>query len=1317
MALCLHLICVSVFFLHCCANHLATFSIKILEFQNHERRRMDGTCCGKGKTGERNSSVCVAECSLEFRICLEPFSIPVSLTDRTPYAGPCIYGEGTTGHWGNTDMQYTFSEAPTHKINITLSWPLSFAVIVEAYDMITLNKRYLIDRAVHRSLLRPVSNFPSQSVAGVKEWHHVTTTTQVSGYTFSIRLACQPDHYNNTCTKICLKNSTQYVCDSNGDKVCEPGWSGSECDTPICKVGCHPNHGNCLQPGECECAIGWQGPYCDECVKYPGCKHGTCDDAPFTCRCLPNWGGPFCDQDLDYCSRHQPCKNGGICKNEPTASKQFSCSCPKDFTGELCETKLAPCTWNPCKRGRCVPKGADNYRCECEPGWRGDHCEKNIDYCLKNSCLNGGICQDLDGIGFRCLCPPGFKGANCQLRSPCGNSRCVHARDCTQLIPPVNGVEYSCLCQPGWTGQFCDQNIDDCVDKCQNGGTCHDLVDDFYCTCPKGFYGRHCEINRECTSEPCQNNGICHEITGGYRCECPNGYTGHNCEIATNGCSPNPCQNTAYCYTVPNGFYCKCSSKHYGQFCEHERPYCGPAGCAIVTDPCLTSMQSRSSVYPSLTQTVPQNDTALSEETHAVSSPWGVCGPHGTCVKTEDEGMGYMCVCSSGFQGKYCQEPVNHCEDNPCMHGGTCINTLDGVECMCQEGFVGPLCETPQDLCHPNPCQNGGNCHHTIHPGDFFCSCDVGWSGRWCQLRTEDPCNASRICFNNGACHSNPHIPGGFQCECGENWMGSVCHLRRPDSRACANRTLCKNGATCVDVGDSFNCICRPGFDGQYCQNNINECSSMPCYNNGTCVDLINSFECQCPKGFTGSDCSININECATNPCAFGSTCIDRVGDYQCICPESRHGRHCEEVLIYSPPKPPACNFHERIYDHNETWTYDCQHCQCDMGQVVCKDEFCGYWSCFRAVGQSDPFACKADEVCHILSSGGEGECFVPPCYLRTVCLNTTQSIPAQLRRMMPDMYPGPAMPGCRPNAAHLNNRCARIILQFSRARLPYGVTVGDVCMSVRQLPTTLRHREKQEEAKNFGMSCDLRATYTKEQGNAIEITISADGDQLQVGPDGQEHSFAHLLAYNISKDIAQKAATNITMRKDELGPLWTDETMPLPPFSQLLVTNQLDKYWHRVLLGVVEIHVDTMVLREKDFGSPILIPLVCSLILAAAVICTIFICAYAQRKHHQLLLKYASSVAPNNDPSANAKFFTQNVDNNIRQAGKLTNRMVRPVSEAQIQSQFAAIVPVSIVARTSSGKRIPGPASSLLRTIERECEAPSAAHVRPIVV
>ncbi|KAF7233923.1 hypothetical protein EG68_12482 [Paragonimus skrjabini miyazakii] len=102
----------------------------------------------------------------------------------------------------------------------------SFSVILEAYDLVTMTDKRLIDRAVHRSMFRPAINSIDQST----EWHHVTITTQLSGYTFSMRLTCQPDHYNDTCAKVCLKNSSQYTCDANGDKICEPGWSGTECD-------------------------------------------------------------------------------------------------------------------------------------------------------------------------------------------------------------------------------------------------------------------------------------------------------------------------------------------------------------------------------------------------------------------------------------------------------------------------------------------------------------------------------------------------------------------------------------------------------------------------------------------------------------------------------------------------------------------------------------------------------------------------------------------------------------------------------------------------------------------------------------------------------------------------------------------------------------------------------------------------------------------------------------------------------------------------------------------------------------------------------
>lgn len=40
----------------------------------------------------------------------------------------------------------------------------------------------------------------------------------------------------------------------------------------------------------------------------------------------------------------------------------------------------------------------------------------------------------------------------------------------------------------------------------------------------------------------------------------------------------------------------------------------------------------------------------------------------------------------------------------------------------------------------------------------------------------------------------------------------------------------------------------------------INDCSSSPCKNGGTCIDGINSFQCFCPDGWEGSLC--DAGEC-----------------------------------------------------------------------------------------------------------------------------------------------------------------------------------------------------------------------------------------------------------------------------------------------------------------------------------------------------------------------------------------------------------------------------------------------------------------------
>ncbi|CAH8537883.1 unnamed protein product [Schistosoma rodhaini] len=65
-----------------------------------------------------------------------------------------------------------------------------FTVILEAYDLVNRNEKYLIDRAIHRGLLRPlISSRKSLNLS--TDWHQVTISTQYSDYTFCIQLTCE----------------------------------------------------------------------------------------------------------------------------------------------------------------------------------------------------------------------------------------------------------------------------------------------------------------------------------------------------------------------------------------------------------------------------------------------------------------------------------------------------------------------------------------------------------------------------------------------------------------------------------------------------------------------------------------------------------------------------------------------------------------------------------------------------------------------------------------------------------------------------------------------------------------------------------------------------------------------------------------------------------------------------------------------------------------------------------------------------------------------------------------------------------------------
>jgi hypothetical protein len=76
------------------------------------------------------------------------------------------------------------------------------------------------------------------------------------------------------------------------------------------------------------------------------------------------------------------------------------------------------------------------------------------------------------------------------------------------------------------------------------------------------------------------------------------------------------------------------------------------------------------------------------------------------------------------------------------------------------------------------------------------------------------------------------------------------------------------------------------GYTGQFCDNQVNYCTSQPCSNNGVCVSTTTGFFCYCSSVYTGLTCSTPINPCLSQPCFANNTlnCTNNNLTYTCYC-------------------------------------------------------------------------------------------------------------------------------------------------------------------------------------------------------------------------------------------------------------------------------------------------------------------------------------------------------------------------------------------------------------------------------------------------
>ncbi|XP_065679969.1 protocadherin Fat 4 isoform X3 [Hydra vulgaris] len=93
-------------------------------------------------------------------------------------------------------------------------------------------------------------------------------------------------------------------------------------------------------------------------------------------------------------------------------------------------------------------------------------------------------------------------------------------------------------------------------------------------------------------------------------------------------------------------------------------------------------------------------------------------------------------------------------------------------------------------------------------------------------------------------------------------------NIKKLCNRTACSKNPCRNKGLCEIIDTGFQCVCTDSWQGQTCEENVNECApdSNTC-NKGNCTDIIGTFRCACPQGKSGNRCQYNSNACQSNKC------------------------------------------------------------------------------------------------------------------------------------------------------------------------------------------------------------------------------------------------------------------------------------------------------------------------------------------------------------------------------------------------------------------------------------------------------------------
>lgn len=267
------------------------------------------------------------------------------------------------------------------------------------------------------------------------------------------------------------------------------------------------------------------------------------------------------------------------------------------------------------------------------------------------------------------------------------------------------------------------------------------------------------------------------------------------------------------------------------------------------------------------------------------------CG-NGTCI---DGILDYACDCDEGWaldESSVCTVLIENCDTDGACINGTCDDTTGEVVCTCTPGYLGTNCNVPVDCDTPPtpPVNAGGGVVNGTGFGDVAvyacldgfgpdsdgikCQADATWESlelecepNRCDLLA--PIEDGSISFSDGlnigstvtyACDPGLVVGGDDTrtCEEGGLWSGEEPRCVSPGT---CDPDPCVQG-TCIEYGMvGFECQCSPGWMGEFCNQDIDECAEGICTFPGSssCINFTGGYLCNCRAGWTGDNCEIPL--------------------------------------------------------------------------------------------------------------------------------------------------------------------------------------------------------------------------------------------------------------------------------------------------------------------------------------------------------------------------------------------------------------------------------------------------------------------------